>query len=76
MRSWFAGINRRYLFEVVHFKRQLLQRAQDELQQRAVVGGFGVSQPGVQEPVAANSDKPAGRRGTTAFITRQACNGG
>lgn len=35
------------LFEVVHFERQLLQCEEDELKQRAVVGGFGVGKPGV-----------------------------
>lgn len=37
-----------YLFEVVHFERQLLQCEQDELQQRGVVGGFAIGEPGVE----------------------------
>lgn len=51
-----------YLFEVIHFERQLLQCEQNELQQRGVVGGFGVGEPGVKQPVATNSDKPEWRR--------------
>lgn len=47
-----------YLFKVVHFERQLLQCEQNELQKRAVVGSFGVGEPGVEQPVATNSDKP------------------
>lgn len=43
---------------MVHFERQLLQREQDELQQRSVVGGFRVGEPGVEQPVATDSDKP------------------
>lgn len=50
-----------YLLEVVHFERQLLQREQDELQQRGVVGGFRVREPGVEQPVATDSDEPAER---------------
>lgn len=44
---WWWNGQRQYLFEVVHFERQLLQREQDELQQGGVVGGFGVGEPGV-----------------------------
>lgn len=51
-----------YLFEVVHFQGQLLQCEQDELQQGGVVGGFGVGEPGVEQPVATNSDKPGWKK--------------
>ena len=42
---------------MVHFKRQLLQDEKNELQQRAIVGSFGVGEPGVEQPVATDSDK-------------------
>lgn len=47
-----------HLLQVVHLEGQLLQREQDELQEWSVVGGLGVGQPGVEEPVAANTDEP------------------
>lgn len=43
---------------MIHFERQLLQGEQDELQQRGIVSGFGVGEPGVEQPVATDSDKP------------------
>ncbi len=49
---------RHYLFEVIHFQGQLLQSEQDQLQQRRVVGGFGVGEPRVEQPVATDPDKP------------------
>lgn len=57
-----------YLFEVVHFERQLLQREQDELQQRRVVGGFGVGEPRVEQPVATDSDEPEENVTKTRFF--------
>lgn len=55
-------VEEQYLFEVVHFERQLLQREQDELQQRGVVGSFGVGEPGVEQPVATDSDEPTKKK--------------
>lgn len=48
----------RYLFEVLHPERKLLQREQDELQHGGVAAGFGVSEPGVKQPVASDGDEP------------------
>ena len=47
---------------MVYFERQLLQCEQDELKQRGIVGGFGIGEPGIEQPVTTNSDEPAGRR--------------
>lgn len=47
-----------------HSERQVLQSQQDELQHGSVAGGLGVSEPGVEQPVASDRDEP-GETGST-----------
>lgn len=44
-----------------HSERQVLQSQQDELQHGSVVGGFGVSEPGVEQPVSTDTDEPGNK---------------
>lgn len=59
---------------MLHSERQVLQSQQNELQHGSVACGFGVSEPGIEQPVASDGDEPGeGRAAMKGIGGREQC---